>query len=189
MSHVLGGGALHGHASARAPLTVAWLSRCSCRVNPHEQLTSMHRRLQIRGGAADVFHQASTVLQGKRARVACVHRRCCCVVLALSLGGADSFFSFLFFFPPLGSASGSPLGSASGSTGALWLPTRLGLWLHRRRAPVRDVLRVYDAMCQHPSATFPAFVLDSFQGVNGFIFYNFFLLLAPIHFLSFVRKN
>ena len=68
---------------------------------------SMHRRLQIRGGAADVFHRASTVLQGKRARVACVHRRCCCIVLAPSLGDADPFFSFLFFLPPLGSASGS----------------------------------------------------------------------------------
>jgi len=47
---------------------------------------------ETRGGAANVFHQASTVLQGKRARVACVHRRCCCIVLAPSLGEADPFF-------------------------------------------------------------------------------------------------
>jgi len=67
----------------------------------------MQRRLRLRGGAADFFHQASTVLQGERARMACVPRRCCCVVLAPFLGDADPFFSFLFFLPPLGSASGS----------------------------------------------------------------------------------
>jgi len=64
----------------------------------------MQRRLRLRGGAADFFHQASTVLQRERARVACVPRRCC-VVLAPSLGDAGPLFPFFFFLPPLGSAS------------------------------------------------------------------------------------
>jgi len=72
----------------------------------------MQRRLRLRGGAADFFHQASIVLQGERTRVACVPRRCCCVVLAPSLGDAGPLFSFFFLLPPLGSAS------SSGSTGA-----------------------------------------------------------------------
>jgi len=97
----------------------------------NEQLTSMQRRLRLRGGAADFFHQASTVLQGERARVACVPRRCCCVVLTPSLGDADPFFSFFYF---------------SFRHSARPLAPQV------RRAPICDVLRMYDGMCQRPSA-------------------------------------